>query len=100
LIRSGFAELSMRVLHGISPRPGITPVCAVAAADRDDNATNVTKTAVRGFIGLIAVRITLYFPGDSHEAVNLPFDSITEVKKVTDADLRHPVDAPTVKAAA
>ena len=29
-----------------------------------------------------------------HEAVHLPFDSITEVKRVTGADLRHPT-APT-----
>jgi len=26
----------------------------------------------------------------AHEAVHLPFDSITEVKRVTGADLRHP----------
>ena len=36
----------------------------------------------------------------AHEAVNLPFDSITEVKRVTGADLRHPVAAQTAKAAA
>jgi len=36
----------------------------------------------------------------AHEAVHLPFDSITEVKRVTGADLRHPVDAQTGKAAA
>ena len=36
----------------------------------------------------------------AHEAVNLPFDSITEVKRVTGADLRHPGAAQTVKAAA
>ena len=35
----------------------------------------------------------------AHEAVNLPFDSITEVKRVTGADLRHPVAAQTAKAA-
>ncbi len=29
----------------------------------------------------------------AHEAINLPFDSITEVKRVTGADLRHPVTA-------
>src|SRR5215472_19243090 len=36
----------------------------------------------------------------AHEAVHLPFDPITEVKRVTGADLRHPVDAQTGKAAA
>ena len=36
----------------------------------------------------------------AHEAVNLPFDSITEVKRVTGADLRHPVAAQTAQAAA
>jgi len=36
----------------------------------------------------------------AHAAVNLPFDSITEVKRVTGADLRHPVPAQTAKAAA
>jgi hypothetical protein len=36
----------------------------------------------------------------AHEAVNLPFDSITEVKRVTGADLRHPVAAQTAKVAA
>ena len=36
----------------------------------------------------------------AHEAVNLPFDSITEVRRVTGADMRHPVAAQTVKAAA
>jgi hypothetical protein len=36
----------------------------------------------------------------AHEAVHLPFDSITEVKRVTGADLRHPVDAQRAKAAA
>jgi Protein of unknown function (DUF4242) len=36
----------------------------------------------------------------AHAAVNLPFDSITEVKRVTGADLRHPVAAQTAKAAA
>ena len=34
----------------------------------------------------------------AHEAVHLPFDSITEVKRVTGADLRYPVAA--AKAAA
>jgi len=34
----------------------------------------------------------------AHEAVHLPFDSITEVKRVTGADMRHV--APTRKAAA
>ena len=29
----------------------------------------------------------------AHEAVHLPFDSITEVKRVTGADLRHPAVA-------
>jgi len=33
-------------------------------------------------------------------AVHLPFDSITEVKRVTGADLRYPLAAQTVKAAA
>ena len=28
----------------------------------------------------------------AHQAVHLPFDSITEVKRVTGADLRHPTD--------
>ena len=36
----------------------------------------------------------------AHEAVNLPFDSITEVKRVTGADLRHPVAAKMEKTAA
>jgi hypothetical protein len=36
----------------------------------------------------------------AHEAVHLPFDSITEVKKVTGADLRYPVSAQAVKNAA
>ena len=36
----------------------------------------------------------------AHEAVHLPFDSITEVKRVTGADLRHPVAAQTAKTAA
>jgi hypothetical protein len=36
----------------------------------------------------------------AHEAVNLPFDSITEVKRVTGADMRHPVAAQAAKAAA
>ena len=36
----------------------------------------------------------------AHEAVQLPFDSITEVRRVTGADLRHPVDAQTARAAA
>jgi len=36
----------------------------------------------------------------AHEAVDLPFDSMTEVKRITGADLRHPVDAQTEKAAA
>ena len=36
----------------------------------------------------------------AHEAVSLPFDSITEVKRVTGADMRHPVAAQTVEAAA
>jgi len=36
---------------------------------------------------------------EAHEAVDLPFDSITEVKRVTGADLRYPVDQ-TTKAAA
>jgi hypothetical protein len=36
----------------------------------------------------------------AHEAVQLPYDSITEVKRVTGADLRHPVPAQTTKAAA
>jgi uncharacterized protein DUF4242 len=34
----------------------------------------------------------------AHEAINLPFDSITEVKRVTGADLRQPL--PARKAAA
>ena len=29
----------------------------------------------------------------AHEAINLPFDSITEVKRVTGADLRYPAAA-------
>src|SRR5499427_1411587 len=36
----------------------------------------------------------------AHEAVHLKFDSITEVKRVTGADLRHPVAAQPAKAAA
>ena len=36
----------------------------------------------------------------AHEAVQLPFDSITEVRRVTGADLRHPVDAQPTRAAA
>ena len=36
----------------------------------------------------------------AHESVNLPFDSITEVKRVTGADLRHPVAAKMEKTAA
>ena len=36
----------------------------------------------------------------AHEAVHLPFDSITEVKRVTGADLRYPVSAQAVKNAA
>src|SRR5215470_9274437 len=36
----------------------------------------------------------------AHEAVDLRFDSITEVKRVTGADLRHSVDAQAAKAAA
>ena len=36
----------------------------------------------------------------AHEAVHLPFDSITEVKRVTGADLRYPASAQTAKAAA
>jgi len=36
----------------------------------------------------------------AHEAVDLPFDSITEVKRVTGADLRHPVDIRAAKDAA
>ena len=36
----------------------------------------------------------------AHEAVHLPFDSITEVKRVTGADLRHPVLAQAAMAAA
>ncbi len=35
----------------------------------------------------------------AHEAVNLPFDSITEVKRVTGADLRHPQPARKASAA-
>ena len=35
----------------------------------------------------------------AHEAVRLPFDSITEIRRVTGADLRHPVDARVAKAA-
>ena len=30
----------------------------------------------------------------AHEAVQLPFDSITEVRRVTGADLRHPMSPP------
>ena len=30
----------------------------------------------------------------AHEAIHLPFDSITEVKRVTGADLRHPAPRP------
>ena len=36
----------------------------------------------------------------AHEAVHLPFDSITEVKRVTGADLRYPVSARPAKTAA
>ena len=36
----------------------------------------------------------------AHEAVDLRFDSITEVKRVTGADLRHPVDTRAAKDAA
>jgi hypothetical protein len=36
----------------------------------------------------------------AHEAVHLPFDSITEVKKVTGADLRYPVSPRAAKNAA
>ncbi len=36
----------------------------------------------------------------AHEAVHLPFNSITEVKRVTGADLRHPVSARAAKNAA
>jgi hypothetical protein len=36
----------------------------------------------------------------AHEAVHLPFDSITEVKRVTGADLRHPMPPQAAKAAA
>ena len=36
----------------------------------------------------------------AHEAVHFPFDSITEVKRVTGADLRYPVATQTAKAAA
>src|SRR5215470_9339161 len=36
----------------------------------------------------------------AHEAVHLPFDSITEVKRVTGADLRYPVSAGVAKNAA
>jgi len=36
----------------------------------------------------------------AHEAVHLPFDSITEVKRVTGADLRYPVSARAAKNAA
>ena len=36
----------------------------------------------------------------AHEAVHLPFDSITEVKRVTGADLRYPVTARAAKNAA
>ena len=35
----------------------------------------------------------------AHEAVHLPFDSITEVKRVTGADLRYPAPARETKAA-
>lgn len=35
----------------------------------------------------------------AHEAVNLPFDSITEVKRVTGADLRYPQPMRKVTAA-
>ena len=35
----------------------------------------------------------------AHEAVNLPFDSITEVKRVTGADMRYPAPARKTKAA-
>ena len=35
----------------------------------------------------------------AHEAVHLPFDSITEVKRVTSADLRYPPPAREAKAA-
>jgi hypothetical protein len=37
---------------------------------------------------------------EAHEAVHLPFDSITEVKKVTGADLRYPVSSRAAKTAA
>jgi hypothetical protein len=33
----------------------------------------------------------------AHEAVHLPYDSITEVKRVTGADLRHPTALATTK---
>ena len=36
----------------------------------------------------------------AHEAVHLPFDSITEVKRVTGADLRYPVSVRAAKNAA
>jgi hypothetical protein len=36
----------------------------------------------------------------AHEAVHLPFDTITEVKRVTGTDLRHPITVQTAKAAA
>ena len=36
----------------------------------------------------------------AHEAVHLPFDSITEVKRVTGADLRHAIPLQAVRTAA
>lgn len=33
----------------------------------------------------------------AHAAINLPFDSITEVRRVTGADMRHPQAAPQQK---
>ena len=36
----------------------------------------------------------------AHAAVDLLFDSITEVKRVTGADLRHPIDTQAAKAVA
>ena len=35
----------------------------------------------------------------AHEAVHLPFDSITEVRRVTGADMRYPAPARKTKAA-
>ena len=35
----------------------------------------------------------------AHESVHLPFDSITEVKRVTGADLRHPISSQAARTA-